>query len=92
MRRFQPLFDCILKLLTGKQQNPAMFSIDLNRPPPEGAQAVFISRWKENTGFVPSRSLNGPDGQEQEFPDVSEEGYRYFNRINREIVQQQGVI
>ncbi len=54
---------------------------------PDGAQARFYVTIEEKTGFV----LPQFEWIQEEMEEVSEEDYRFFNRIMRDIVLYQGV-
>lgn len=85
------LFDCMTETFDRETAKSCYVQYRFEQTAPEGAQAVFYITVERNTGFVLPQFEWASDGQEQEFPDVSEEDYRYFNRIMREIVLYQGV-
>ena len=85
------LFDCMTETFDRETAKSCYIQYRFEQTAPEGAQAVFYITVERNTGFVLPQFEWASDGQEQEFPDVSEEDYRYFNRIMREIVLYQGV-
>ena len=85
------LFDCMTETFDRETAKSCYVQYRFEQTAPEGAQTVFYITVERNTGFVLPQFEWASDGQEQEFPDVSEEDYRYFNRIMREIVLYQGV-
>lgn len=85
------LFDCMTENFDRETAKSCYVQYRFEQTAPEGAQTVFYITVERNTGFVLPQFEWASDSLEQEFPDVSEEDYRYYNRIMREIVLYQGV-
>ena len=86
------LFDCMTVTFDRETAESCDVQYRFEQTAPEGAQAVFYITVERNTAFFVLPQFEwASDSLEQEFPDVSEEDYRDYNRIMREIVLYQGV-
>lgn len=85
------LFDVLTETFDQETANSCYVQYRFEQTAPEGAQAVFYITLERNTGFVLPQFEWASDGMEDVFPEVSEEDYRFLNRIMREIVLYQGV-
>lgn len=80
-------FDSLTEEFDRNQLSSQYVQYSFQQTSPEGLEAVFYITIERNTGFV----LPQFEWVSDEIQEISEEDYRFFNRIMRNIVLYQGV-